>query len=177
MKPTSLLRTGAAMILFAVALSSQAQFAKNNRPTPATLKAATAAGKDEIVLDGLKLSNEKMHRNLTKMFGSPANISIREGDSNTIITFEQDEMRHHVLFTKKGTWLQTIRYYETSKLDKNIRHLVEAAFPEYDLLRVTEVNVGGNMAHLIDIESQKHFKVIRVINGEWDIYNQFDKHR
>lgn len=159
-----------ALLLLTAAHSAQAQIAKSNVQPPETTSAPAADKADQF-----KALDTRLQQTFQRMFEGAEATDINTGAHNTNISFNKAGERYLALFTNRGTWLQTIHYYDARKLAPAIRTLVEDAYPEYSLLRVAEVNIGGKIAHIVDIETHRRFKKVRVFEGEVDVYQAFDK--
>lgn len=171
----------AALLLLSAAVSAQstnpllvakAEPAKEEVTTAAP---ETAANRDEVTLDGLKLRNEKLYQHFTGHFKNASNISIFPSEKATVIYFMDGEIRNNVLYSNKGKLQHVVRYYTPDRLPATISRIVEHAFPDYNQSFVSEVTVDGKTAYLVTIEVPKKMKIIRVVNGDWDVYQEFDK--
>jgi hypothetical protein len=185
MKPLLSLRNTAFAALLFMAATTQAQqqpalqqVAKAN-PVSATVKepalGATTAAKDEIVLDGLKLRNEKMHQHFITHFKNATNIAIFPYAKSTVIYCMVNGIRNNILYTNKGKLEHTVRYYEAKFLPEQISSTIEEGFPGYQMTNVAEVTANGQTAHLVNIENKKTFKTIRVLDGNCDVYEDYNK--
>lgn len=173
-----MLRTAASTLLFFVASNSYAQIVKAEKPTLPKLVSASAPNRteaDETAIFTMKLRNEKMQKRFSRTFQGASNISLHPFERTTAITFEEQGVRHNVLYTNQGQWLHTVKYYPASQLRSDVASIIEAEFPEYRMSNVAEVITNRGTAHLVDIDSPALFKTIRVVDGTWDVYKEYVK--
>ncbi len=168
---------GFAAVLF-TATTSFAQIAQSSvKPEQVINLSASisSASKDAAVMDNLKATNARLHERFIRRFPTASNITVSQYKNTTALYCKVDGIRNNVLFTNRGVWLHTVRYYGTDQLPKEVYNLVAQAFPEYSMLQVAEVSTPAGTAYLVDIEVKKLFKTIRVVDGDWDIYQQMIK--
>ncbi|OLY92220.1 hypothetical protein SAMN05444008_12431 [Cnuella takakiae] len=175
MKCFNSLRNIAAVLLLAVSAQAQTSSLPPQTASVSTPAANTFVANDAATLDGLKLRNEKLFKSFTSQFRNVSDISIYPEENKTIFYCMVDGIRNNILYTNKGRLVHTVRYYEASLLPKTVTGIIEDAFPGYELKTVSEVTVDGRTAYLVSIENKRKFKTVRVVNDDWDIYNEFDK--
>jgi hypothetical protein len=192
MKQHASLRTSAFVFALLISVAGFSQSSKSKKfesePPLAAAKKFTnsslaiatpdvAAAKPEAgtTLDDLKRTNLKLAYKFSKRFEKATEISIFPYEATTVFYCMEDGIRNNILYTNKGQWLHTVRYYDISKLPFQVYNQVKTEFPEYKMLRVSEVSTNQGIAYLVDIETMTMLKTIRVVDGNWDIYQQFDK--
>lgn len=90
-------------------------------------------------------------------------------------TFTRDSVVTNVVYDKKGRWLHTIKTYQENKLDRSVRALVKSNYFDDNISGVKEINEGRDTFYLIYLENDKNYKIVSVINGELNVYQQFNK--
>lgn len=180
MKHFAFLRLAAMALTFSAATSATAQLTKTQSLNSESLMNAyysqpEASASDAVKLDFLKAENEKLHKNFTRMFKNAANINITNNDKTTLIACNVKGINTHALFSNKGKWIHTVRFYGPEDLPIDVKRLVDTEFPHYSQLRATEVNTPVGIAYLVDMETKNHYQTVRVVDNNWDIYQQFRK--
>ena len=134
------------------------------------------ANADKLTLEKMKAQNSRMFHAFSRDFKNASDIQMSNTDDNyTFIYCRVDGIVNRILYNQKGRWQRTIRSYGENDLPADIRETVQASFPKYSIFGVTEVQACGKKAYLVDIESKKSWKTIRVVDGEMDIYKEYDK--
>lgn len=137
-------------------------------------KYATAEA-DLNALINLKAISAKLYDRFTKDFRSASNITIY-ADKNVQIYSMIDGIKNRTLYTRKGKFLHNVRQYEANMLPEEVTNAVNDAYPRFDIFGgVVEVRVADIVAYFVLIENKKSWKRVKVINGEVDVYEEFNK--
>lgn len=169
---------GAAALLLTATLSfgQAAKFtASKTEPIINVASSISDAAADLAVLKNLKNSNERLYNRFTRMFANATDIHVIPTGHSTVLYCKVNGIQNNILFSNKGAWLHTVRYYSPDQLPADVRLMVSRAYPKYTLLWASEVNTDGATAYLVDIENKYLYKKIRVINGDMDTYQEFEK--
>ena len=119
--------------------------------------------------------NMKALKNFNKTFKGVDDANWFKTKEGFIAQFKKDGISTRVDYNRKGRFLAMIRYYGEDKLPKDVRHLVRSNYYDYKINLVIEVTCDNITAHLVKIEDEKSLKTIRVIDGEWDVYEDLKK--
>ncbi|MGC4036845.1 MAG: hypothetical protein QM764_12880 [Chitinophagaceae bacterium] len=137
---------------------------------------------DEMKAEGATLINNigdvhaRALKEFSKSFKSITNASwYQMQDGGFVAKFKLGSTETRVDYDKKGRWLATVRTYTESDLPKEIRHMVKSTYYDYNIFLVQEVTVGDKTAYLVKIEDAGTFKTIRVLDGEMDEYENYNK--
>ena len=125
--------------------------------------------------ENLKALNAKMYKDFSKHFATANNITTFKDNENYSIACNVDGVKTRVNYFKNGRWASTLRMLEANQIPSNLYDDVAAAYPGYKITRGKEIFVGPKAAYLVDIENDRRFKTVRIIDGEYDIYQEFDK--
>ena len=150
--------------------------------TPSTVKSAVApyaaAEADAKSLTEIKALSAKMYERFTRDFKSAYDIRvIADKNGKTIqINSKTDGDMNRTTYTRKGKFLNNIKHYDYSKLPESIANMINDAYPRWDIFGgVAEVTVFNKMAYLVLIENKTSWKRVKVVNGEIEVYEEFDK--
>ncbi len=179
MKKITLIAAALFLLTVIVPVRSIAQYSKSDVSfNPQTLYASAviiaSEESDRSELEKFRLISAKAFDNFAKRFKGAKDISVLQSGHNTFISFSESGMRTRAAYSSKGKWLHTITYLPAEKLPENVRYIVGRSFNDYTILRAIKVEVGIDSAYLVDIQRCKDFKTIRVANGEWDVYQEFE---
>jgi hypothetical protein len=61
------------------------------------------------------------------------------------------------------------------QIPARVSELVQEEFPRHKINGANEIHALDKTAYLVYIEDAKGFKTIRVVDGEWDVYEEFNK--
>jgi hypothetical protein len=131
---------------------------------------------DKLAMENMKATNSRMYSDFSKHFKNATDIKSSQIKNSTLISCNMDGKLTRVLYNKNGKWQHTITTYESDKLAESIRDQVSDAFPRYSIFGgVIEVEAGNKKAHFVTIENKSSWKRIRVVDGEMDVYEEFQK--
>jgi hypothetical protein len=130
---------------------------------------------DRKAFENLKAVNVKIHKDFIKHFSSASNITTSTDKEYTSIACIVDGVKTRVNYFRNGRWASTLRMLQPKQIPARLYDDVSAAYPGYKLTSGKEVIVGPKVAYLVDIENDRAFKTIRIIDGEYDIYQEFNK--
>ena len=132
---------------------------------------------DRKAFDDLKALNAKMHRDFTRHFASASDITTTSDKEYTSISCTVDGVKTRVNYFRNGHWASTLRMMEANQLPEALFDEVSEGYPGYQIMGGKEVIVGPKTAYLIDLQNERKFKTVRIIDGEYDIYQEFYKQR
>lgn len=131
---------------------------------------------DKFALASLKESNIRAYKDFTRFFKNASDIRLSTTTSGIFVSCMMDGIRNRVSYNSKGRWIHTIRHYGEQRLPSDVGNLVKGEYPGFAIFGVTEVNVGNKKAHLVSIENSHSWKRIKVVDGEMEVYEAYDKH-
>lgn len=117
----------------------------------------------------------KAVKNFSKAFKTTVNATWFETNDGFMAKFKKDDIETKVFYDTKGRWIGNVRNYQEKDLPKEIRHMVKSKYYDYNIFLVQEVTVGDNMAYLVKIEDKTSLKTIRIVDGEMEEYEAFEK--
>lgn len=112
---------------------------------------------------------------ITRSFKNVADIKVTNKKDATFIYFKDAGIVTRVAYNKNGNWLHTMRSLLTEQIPARVSELVQEEFPRHKINGANEIHALDKIAHLVYIEDAKGFKTIRVVDGEWDVYEEFNK--
>ena len=119
--------------------------------------------------------NARALKEFSKTFKSAVNTTWYEINGGFTAKFTQDGIETRVDYDRKGRWLATLRTYTEANLPRDVRRLVKSTYYDYSIYLVKEVTAGDKTAYLVQMEDADGFKTIRVIDGEMDVYAEYNK--
>jgi hypothetical protein len=137
---------------------------------------ATASNEDKLALESIKSINARMYKDFSSKFKNATDIHTNAVDNSTVISCNADGKFSRILYDRKGHWQHTISSYDNEKLPLNVREVIEDVYPRYEIFgAAVEVTVGDGTAYLVTIENKTSWKRIKVVNGETEVYEEYEK--
>jgi hypothetical protein len=125
--------------------------------------------------ENLKAINVKLYKDFSRYFPTASDIRTTTDKYNIMVNCEVNGVKTRVNYNNNGRWVSTLRMMETAQLPEDLTNDITEAYPGYKVSRGKEVIVGPHSAYLVDIENEITFRTVRIIDGEFDIYEEFRK--
>jgi len=164
---------------------NEAAIAQNSSPlnfTPSNVNVAAAsyaaAEADAKSLTEMKTLSAKMYERFNHDFKAAYDIKVfAEKNGKTIqINSKTDGDMNRTTFTKKGKFLNNIKHYDFTKLPESIANIINDVYPRWEIFGgVAEVTVMNKLAYLVLIENKTSWKRVKVVDGEVEVYEEFQK--
>ncbi len=155
----------AVLILSAIALTTTAnaqfKFASGNEKNGSS-----------YVSVAKEFKNTRPHKNFIKDFPDATDDSWAKTSSGFFVRFTSNGILNHIFLSHRGHLESRIQYYTENDLPAEVRHQVKSTYYDYAITSVKEVSCNNSTAYLVTIENATAWKVIRVVNGEKDIWEE-----
>ncbi|MEP7232298.1 MAG: hypothetical protein ABI691_18690 [Ginsengibacter sp.] len=90
-------------------------------------------------------------------------------------TFTTNNISTNVVYNSKGTWLRTEKTYYENEMDSATRAIVKSKYFDDSITKVREIEEGETTCYFIYLENAATFKIVTVVNGGVNIYEQYTK--
>jgi len=102
-------------------------------------------------------------------------MKIKDGFS---VRFISDGISTTIYYDKKGNWAANVKTYGEEKMSRDIRHDVKSTYYDYNIVYTQEVETidsGGVPTYVICVEDKTNIKMIRICDGEMDVWKEFTR--
>jgi len=90
--------------------------------------------------------------------------------------FTEDGVLYLITYNKKGKWLHSMRQYDETKLDRDIRAEVKSVYFDSNIMLVEEIEHPMKpLTYVIHMEDKVSFLNIRVCNREMEVMSEVKK--
>lgn len=90
--------------------------------------------------------------------------------------FTRDSALFLVTYSKRGNWLSTMRQYDETLLDRDVRSEVKSIYYDYSIMLVEEIQLPMKpLTYVIHMENKKTFLNIRYCNRELEEITEINK--
>jgi hypothetical protein len=117
----------------------------------------------------------KAVKDFAKTFKKAGNASWFVIPDGYVAEFNQDGIETKVYYDRKGRWVGNLRSFLEDKMPRDIRHRVKSHYYDYTIYYVQEVTVADKIAYLVKIEDKTSMKTIRILDGEMEEIEAFEK--
>ena len=90
--------------------------------------------------------------------------------------FTQDGVLYLITYNKRGNWLSTMRQYDETKLDREVRSEVKSVYYDYSIMLVEEIELPMKpLTYIIHMEDKTSFLNLRISNREMEEMTEINK--
>jgi hypothetical protein len=115
----------------------------------------------------------KALRSLRKTFNASTPIKWYSDEHCYIAYFTEGGIQHRVTYKKNGSWYQTLKRYSAEHFDEDAKKDIEDTFDGYDIIGVSELNVGGERLYFVNIQSRRKLKEVLLYDGQISVRKEF----
>ena len=165
------------IILLVLALTSYGQsantelvFTKNNSSAETSVSKAAAPALNRSNV------NSKARKNFVMSYKSVSDEKWYSVTGGLVADFARSDVGYQICYDKKGSWLNTIRTYDESKLPDNIRHAVRSTYYDYYINLVQEIETPFSPStYVIQLVGKTEIISLRMFEGEMSVLNTLKK--
>ena len=131
---------------------------------------AMAAGPDAL--------NAKALKSFKKSFKDVSGEKWIKNEYGVTARFTINDINNVIYYDKTGHWQASIKTYHEDQLDRNVRAIIKSRYFDYKITQVQEIennDTDGTPTYIVHIEGEKDFMLIRVSDGNMDIYQKFKR--
>ncbi|MFN2440311.1 MAG: hypothetical protein ABR503_14000, partial [Chitinophagaceae bacterium] len=122
-----------------------------------------------------EIENTRPLRKFRKEFPDITDDSWIKSKNGFVVRFTSNGIQNWAFLTKRGNCEGRMRYYTEKDLPADVRHVVKSNYYDYSIKSIQEVTCNNSTAYLVTIEDKNIWKVIRVVNGEMDLWKDYIK--
>jgi len=92
--------------------------------------------------------------------------------------FNSDDIRNTIFYDKKGFWAGSVKLYSEEKMLHEVRHAVKSVYYDYNIIYTQEVEAPGSEGiptYIICLEDKTNIKMIRICDGEMNVWKEFTR--
>jgi hypothetical protein len=119
--------------------------------------------------------NDRALKNFKKNFTEVTDDVWIKTPNGYVVRFTSNGIPNTAFLTNHGNCQSCIRYYTERELPGDIRQQVKSTYYDFAITAAREVTNNGQTAYLVTIEDQTSWKVIRIVDGEMDVFEEHFK--
>jgi len=121
-------------------------------------------------------ANSKALKNFSMLYKkNAAGASWSISNDAMVATFNKDNVKTTVVYNKKGNWVHTLTYYPENKTPKDIAAIMDGAYPKDDVKLTIQVEEGGMLFYIVQLEGKTTYKKVTVYDGEVNTIEELTK--
>lgn len=94
------------------------------------------------------------------------------------VKFTSDGVRTIIYYKGNGTWMGSLKGYNEDQMPADVRKIVKREYYDYSITYVQEAQTGdseGKPTYIIHLEDKHHIKLVRVCDGEMDVWKEYKR--
>ncbi len=126
----------------------------------------------------IAVENAKAKKNFSRTYKGVAGETWLTTKQGVQARFSVDGVTTFVYYGKNGQWLANLKGYGEDKLPFEVRDMVKRVYYDFNIIHVKEIETMSNKGiptYIVYLEDDTHYKLIRVGNGEMDVWKEFTK--
>jgi thioredoxin-related protein len=131
------------------------------------------------ILDESKVSVKAL-KDFKKSYKNPDDAKWTKNTYGVTAHFNSNGIDNVIYYNKKGNWEASLKGYFEDKLDRNVRRIVKQKYYDDKITYVQEIETDatiGKPTYMVHLESDSDFKIVRICDGEMDVYEAFAKQK
>jgi len=121
--------------------------------------------------------NKRAAKDFAKSFKNAASAIWYPNGKGFTVRFQDNGTKTSAEYDKKGNWKSTVSYYGEDKMSKELRKQIKSTYFDYKINQVIEIHTLDGSGFIVQLEDEKSFLNIRVVEGEMDVYGEIRKQK
>ena len=129
---------------------------------------------NEEVLSRLQAERLKIYRHFLQHWQGAGDLRYVNFEGTVFIYFRQRNRIYRICYDVHDRLNHVSRYYGKEELVPTVRELLEEAFPDFDIMGVSEVSYQRDILYLVSVQNPSGWKHLKIVEGTWEIYEEMD---
>ena len=121
--------------------------------------------------------NKRAVKDFEKSFKNVASAIWYPNGKGFTVRFQNNGTKTSADYDKKGNWKSTVSYYGEDKMSKELRKQIKSTYFDHKINQVIEIHTLEGSGFIVQLEDEKSFLNIRVIEGEMDVFELIHKQK
>jgi hypothetical protein len=119
--------------------------------------------------------SEHISKKFAQQFAGATDAVWAQTNEGFSVRFTLKGIKSRAHLTKKGHLQGLLRYFTQEQIPADVRYLVNQNYCHFKPTSATEVQYNGATAYLVTVADETTWKVIRVIDGETEVWKEYAK--
>jgi hypothetical protein len=124
--------------------------------------------------DYLNDVNIRAMRDFVSRYGDVTDAKWHRSNDNYVAVFYKDSVQHRVIYTSRGDLSYIMKYYEESRMPRNIRAQVKSTYYDYKIYVIQEIETPDHpTVYIVNLQGDTDWKKVKLCQGEMEIMEEF----
>ena len=120
--------------------------------------------------------NVRAMRDFVSRYGDVSDAIWHRSNDNFVAVFFKDSIQHRVIYTGRGDLSYIMKYYEESRMPRNIRAQVKSTYYDYKIYVIQEIVTPDHpTVYIVNLQGDTDWKKVKLCEGEMEIMEEFKK--
>ena len=122
--------------------------------------------------------NANTLKNFSKAYKNANGAKWEKSNEGASVRFDENGINTLVFYDGKGRWKASLKGYMEAKMPTDLRKSVKREFYDYAITYVQEaemIDSQGKPTYIIHLEDQQSIKLIRIYDGEMELWQEYKK--
>lgn len=120
--------------------------------------------------------NVKTMRDFVSRYGENADVKWHNSKDNVIAVFFRDSIQHRVVYTRYGELSVIMKYYDETRMARNIRAQVKSTYYDYKIFIIQEIESPNQPTiYIVNLQGDTDWKKVRLCQGEMEVMEEYKK--
>jgi len=93
-----------------------------------------------------------------------------------VAVFFKDSIQHRVIYNNRGDLSYEMKYYEESRMPRNIRAQVKSTYYDYKIYVIQEIETPDHpTVYIVNLQGDTDWKKVKLCQGEMEIMEEFKR--
>lgn len=120
--------------------------------------------------------NVRAMRDFVSRYGEVENTKWHRTKDSYIAVFYRDSVQHRVIYSQRGDLSFIMKYYEESRMARNIRAQVKSTYYDYKIFIIQEIESPNHPSiYIVNLQGDTDWKKVRLCQGDMEVMEEYKK--
>jgi hypothetical protein len=120
--------------------------------------------------------NVRAMRDFVSRYGDASDAVWHQNKGSYVAVFVRDSIQYRVIYTERGDLNYVMKYYEESRMARNIRAQIKSTYYDYKIYIVQEIESPDHPTlYIVNLQSDTEWKKVKLCQGEMEVMEEFKR--
>jgi len=120
--------------------------------------------------------NVRAMRDFVSRYGDVADAIWHTTRDGYVAVFFRDSVQHRVIYSHRGDLNFIMKYYEESRMARNVRAQVKSTYYDYKIFIIQEIESPNHPTiYIVNLQGDTDWKKVRLCQGEMEVMEEYTK--
>jgi hypothetical protein len=120
--------------------------------------------------------NVRAMRDFVNRYGDASDATWHQSNGNYVAVFIRDSIQYRVIYSERGNLNYVMKYYEESRMARNIRAQIKSTYYDYKIYIVQELESPDHpTVYIVNLQGDTEWKKVKLCQGEMEVMEEFKR--